>query len=143
MEFLSAIIQKYRYYKYKLLGFANIHKTVILESNLNLDKVYPAGVYIGENTLVASRTTILTHEHVKRDSLNPKNPWIVNTYIGKNCFIGVGVMILPGVKIGNEVIIGASSVVTKDIPSNCVAVGNPAKIIKTGIKMDDKAILLI
>jgi maltose O-acetyltransferase len=40
---------------------------------------------------------------------------------------------MPGVKIGNEVVIGSGSVVTKDIPNNCIAVGNPAKIIKTDI----------
>lgn len=143
MEFLSAIIQKYRMYKYHILGFANIHKSAILESNLSLDKVYPAGVYIGKNTLVAAQTMILTHEHVKRDLINPRNPYIVNTYIGDNCFIGVRSMILPGVKIGNQVIIGANSVVTKDIPSNSVAVGNPARIVKTGVKIDNRAILVI
>lgn len=140
MEFISHYIQRYRYYSYRAKGYINIHKSAIIESNLLLDKVYPAGVYIGKNTLVASHTMILTHEHVKRDPLNPRNPYIVNTYIGDNCFIGVRSMILPGVKIGDQVIIGANSVVTKDIPSNCVAVGNPARIVKTGIKMNEKAI---
>jgi acetyltransferase-like isoleucine patch superfamily enzyme len=130
MEFLSSIIQFYRYHKYRFLGFTNINKSAVLESKLNLDKVNPAGVHIGANTLVASKTTILTHEHVKRDPANSLNPWIVDTFIGKNCFIGVGTIILPGVKIGDEVIIGAGSVVTKDIPSNSVSVGNPARVIK-------------
>ena len=141
MEFISHYIQRYRYYSLRLKGFTNIHKTVVLESNLFLDKVYPKGVHIGENTLVGSHTMILTHEHVKRDVVNPRNPWITDTYIGSNCFIGVRSMILPGVKIGDEVIIGAHTVVTKDIPSNCVAVGNPARIVKTGIKMNKSAIL--
>lgn len=142
MEFISHFIQRYRYYSYRAKGFTNIHSTAILESNLFLDKVNPKGVHIGKNTLVASHTMILTHEHVKRDPIEPRNPWITNTYIGNNCFIGVRSMILPGVKIGNEVIIGANSVVNKDIPSNCVAVGNPARIVKTDIKMNDKAILI-
>jgi maltose O-acetyltransferase len=42
---------------------------------------------------------------------------------------------MPGVKIGNEVVIGSGSIVTKDIPDNCIAVGNPAKVIKTNIKV--------
>jgi acetyltransferase-like isoleucine patch superfamily enzyme len=46
---------------------------------------------------------------------------------------------MPGVKIGNEVIVGSMSVVTKDVPSNCIVAGNPAKIIKTGITMNDRA----
>lgn len=143
MENISKVIQRYRFLKLKALGYENIHHTAIIESKLNLDKVHPKGVHIGANTLVASRSTILSHEHVKRDKENSSNPWITDTYIGRNCFIGVGAMILPGVTIGNEVIIGASSVVTKDIPSNSVAVGNPARIIKSGIQMNDKAILIV
>ena len=50
--------------------------------------------------------------------------------IGKNCWIGEKAIILPGVTIGNNTIIGAGSVVTKDIPADSIAVGNPAKVIK-------------
>jgi len=57
-----------------------------------------------------------------------------NTYIGEKCFIGANVIVMAGVNVGNEVIIGSGSVVTKDIPSNCIAVGNPARIIKENIK---------
>jgi len=142
MEKASKVIQKIRFTKLQVIGYKNISSKAIIESHLNLDRVFPQGIYIGDNTLVASGTTILCHEHVKRDDNDPRNPWVTNTYIGKNCFIGVGATILPGVKIGDEVIIGASSVVTKDIPSNSVAVGNPAKVIKTGIKMNEKAILI-
>jgi acetyltransferase-like isoleucine patch superfamily enzyme len=142
MGSLSRILQKIRFYKLSILGYKNISPSAIIESNLNLDRVFPAGIHIGENTLVASHTTILCHEHVKRDLINCQNPWVTNTYIGKNTFIGVGSMILPGVKIGDEVIIGAASVVTKDIPSNSIAVGNPAKVIKSNIKMDSNAILI-
>lgn len=142
MERASAVRQGIRLFKLKLLGYKNISRKAILESNLNLDRVYPQGIHIGDNTLIASRATILCHEHVKRDMRDPGNPWISDTYIGKNCFIGVGAMILPGVKIGDEVIIGAGSVVTKDIPSNSVAAGNPAKVIKSGIRMNEKAVLM-
>lgn len=142
MEKLSKIIQRARYTKLKFIGYENISSKAIIESKLNLDRVYPRGIHIGENTLVASRSTILCHEHIKRDENDIKNPWVTDTFIGINCFIGVGATILPGVRIGDEVIIGASSVVTKDIPSNTVAVGNPAKVIKSNIKMNNKAILI-
>lgn len=142
MSHLSKLVQKIRFSKLQILGYKNISSKAIIESNLNLDRVYPQGIYIGVNTLVASGTTILCHEHVRRDENDIKNPWVTNTYIGRNSFIGVGSTILPGVRIGDEVIIGASSVVTKDIPSNSVAVGNPARVVKTGIRMNDKAILI-
>lgn len=48
--------------------------------------------------------------------------------IGDNCWIGADVKILPGVTIGENTIIGAGSIVTKDIPSNCIALGNPCKV---------------
>ena len=64
-----------------------------------------------------------------------------DTKIGRNCFIGVRSLILPGVTIGDECCIGAGSVVTKDIPSNSVAVGCPARVVKTGIKMNDHAVI--
>lgn len=50
--------------------------------------------------------------------------------IGNDVWIGAGVSILPGVKIGNNCVIGAGSVVNKDIPDNSLAVGNPCKVIK-------------
>lgn len=50
--------------------------------------------------------------------------------IGNDCWIGGQVIIMPGVTIGDGVTIGAGSVVTKDIPSFCVAIGSPAKVVK-------------
>jgi acetyltransferase-like isoleucine patch superfamily enzyme len=64
---------------------------------------------------------------------------MTDTYIGRNCFIGVRATILPGVRIGDEVVVGASTVVTKDVPSNCVVVGNPGRIVRTNIRMDERA----
>jgi galactoside O-acetyltransferase len=51
-------------------------------------------------------------------------------HIGKNCWLGAGVIVLPGITIGDNTVVGAGSVVTKDLPANVVAVGNPAKVIK-------------
>ena len=50
--------------------------------------------------------------------------------IGKNCWLGAGVMVVPGVTIGDNTIIGAGSVVTKDIPADCLAVGNPCRVVR-------------
>jgi hypothetical protein len=57
----------------------------------------------------------------------------VDTRIGDNCFIGARAIIMPGVTVGNEVVVGAGAVVTKDVPNNCIVVGNPARIIKENI----------
>jgi acetyltransferase-like isoleucine patch superfamily enzyme len=141
MDMIAKVIRTQRFYRYRLLGYRNIEKGVILESKLLLDKVYPQGIHIGANTLVASHSLILCHEHVKRDPEDSRNPWVTDTYIGKNCFIGVRATVLPGVRIGDEVVVGASTVVTKDVPSNCVVVGNPGRIVKKNIRMNDRAVL--
>ena len=127
--------QYLRYLIYRLRGF-DLHPTVIMERNLNLDRLYPRGIHIGKNTLVASQVSILCHDHCKRVN---GQPVLADVYIGERCFIAVGAMILSGVTIGNEVIVGAGAVVTKDVPSNCIVAGNPARIIRQGIRMNEKA----
>lgn len=133
--FFAKIIQRFRYYLLTLKRY-DIHKTAIIERHLNLDRLYPQGIHIGKNTLVASRVTILSHDHCKRVK---DLPFLTDTYIGENCLIGIGAFIMAGVTIGNQVIVGAGSVVTKDVPSNCIVAGNPAKVIKSNIIMNDKA----
>ena len=55
--------------------------------------------------------------------------------VGNNCFVGYGSILLPGVTIGDEVIVGAGSVVTKDVPSNSIVAGNPARVIREGVHL--------
>jgi acetyltransferase-like isoleucine patch superfamily enzyme len=117
----------------------DIHYSTILERKLHLDRLYPQGIHISANCLIASGVTILSHDHCKRIN---NQPLLADTRIGKNCFIAVNATILPGVTIGDEVIVGANAVVTKDVPSNVIVAGNPAKIIRTGIKMDEQATLI-
>lgn len=136
--FFATILRKLRVFKYRLKG-CDIHYSAIIEGSVLLDKLYPKGIHIGKNTLVAGGVTILSHDHCKR--VNNNQPFLIDTYIGSNCFIAVGAIILPGVKIGNEVIVGAGAVVTKDVPSNTIIAGNPAKIIRENIKMNDFAAL--
>lgn len=132
---IATIIQKMRNRYYCLQGY-DFHPSVILERNLNLDRLNHKGIHIAKNTLIASQATIMSHDHVKRvDGM----PLMLDTFIGENCLIGIGAMIMPGVKIGDQVIVGAGAVVTKDVPSNCIVAGNPAKIIKTDIIMNERA----
>jgi len=132
---LATIVQRIRNYYYRSQGY-NFHPSVILERNLNLDRINQKGIHVGKNTLIASHVTILSHDHVKRVN---GMPLMVDTIIGENCLIGISALIMPGIKIGDQVIVGAGAVVTKDVPSNCIVGGNPAKVIKTGIVMNERA----
>ena len=95
----------------------------------NLDKTFPSGIHIGNETRVTRGVFVLSHDRARGLKKH--------TYIGKRCFIGVNVIVMPGIKIGDEVVIGAGSVVTKNIPSNSIAVGNPAKVIKSNIMLSE------
>jgi len=137
-KFIAGIVQSLRVSYARMRGY-DIHPSVILERKLHLDRLYPTGIHIGENTLVASGVTILSHDHCKRVS---GNPILADTYIGKRCFIAVNATILPGIRIGNEVIVGAGAVVSRDVPSNVIVAGNPAKIVREKIRMNDQAELI-
>jgi len=99
---------------------------VCIANKAHLDKsINPKGIHIGDRTWVLNGAFVMAHDHCR--SLR------VDTYIGHDCVIGVNAIIMPGVHIGDEVVIGSGAVVTKNIPSNCIAAGNPAKVLKTNI----------
>ena len=87
------------------------------------------GIEIGDGALIGHNVTIATLNHdfnpKTRQNITPKS-----VKIGKNVWIGSDSTILPGVKIGDGAIIGAGSVVTKSVPKNTIAAGNPAKAIR-------------
>jgi acetyltransferase-like isoleucine patch superfamily enzyme len=88
-----------------------------------------AKITIGENSVISSFVRIYTHDTSYRTALG-KPKIIESTSIGNNTQIGDGTVVLAGIKIGSHVIVGANSVVDKDIPDYTVAAGVPAKIIK-------------
>ncbi|NLR94155.1 sugar O-acetyltransferase [Flammeovirga agarivorans] len=100
-------------------------------SNFNLTILDVAPVTIGDNVFIAPNVLIATAGHpidpIQRTRGDEFGKPIT---IGNRVWIGGNVVILPGVSIGENVTIGAGSVVTKDIPANTVAVGNPCKVIK-------------
>ena len=93
-----------------------------------IDPLFPFLITIGDNTTLTD-VKILAHDASTNKQLGFTK--IGKVSIGTNCFIGAKTLILPGVTIGDRVIVGAGSVVTKDIPSNTVAVGNPCRVIKS------------
>lgn len=94
-----------------------------------IDPSHCCHINIGNNVWLASRVHILAHDASTKMFLNYTR--VANTKIGDNVFIGVGTIVLPGVTIGSNVVIGVGSVVSKDIPDNSVAVGSPARVIKS------------
>ncbi|MGL6364351.1 DapH/DapD/GlmU-related protein [Aeromonas veronii] len=118
-------------------------KIIVFGDNCQInDSVHIAAIKsinIGDNVLIASRVFITDHQHGKYTGdgqSNPHEPAAKRSLssnpviIENNVWIGEGAIIMPGVKIGCNSIIGANSVVTKDIPDNSIAVGAPAKVIK-------------
>ena len=100
-------------------------------SNAHIDRTKGAEIHIGKNCILTG-CSILAHDaslHLAYGIPPRFNP----VHIGDNCFIGWKAIILPGVTVGSDCVIGAGSVVTKDIPPGSVAAGNPARVIgKTG-----------
>lgn len=132
MRILRQSVWSFRYLIHRYYYGIDIARTVRIGSSVIFDRTNPKGIHISDYTYITTGVTILSHDHVR-------SQWNLHTRIGAKCFIGNHTVILPGISIGNEVVIGAGSVVTKNIPSRCIAAGNPAKIIRTDISMNDDA----
>ena len=99
-------------------------------------------ITIGNNVFIGPNVSIITEEHAmnakqRAEGLEYTHP----VHIGDNVWICTGAIILPGVTIGENSVIGAGSVVTKDIPANSLAVGNPCRVIRSISQEDDPAFL--
>lgn len=109
----------------------NTHLGNDVYANFNLTLVDDTDIYIGNNVLIGPNVIIDTGTHpVKPDIRKKQAQFNVPVYIEDNVWIGGGSIILPGVKVGKNSVIGAGSVVTKDIPENVVAVGNPCRVLR-------------
>jgi len=123
---IREIVIYLQWFVYVKLYKMNIDKSAKISFSSKLDKTNPKGVYIGSESYIAGGAIVFTHDYSRAIR--------VDTHIGEKCFIGANVIVMAGINIGNEVIVGSGSVVTKDIQSNCIVVGNPARIIKENIK---------
>ncbi|MCD7775340.1 MAG: sugar O-acetyltransferase [Clostridiales bacterium] len=112
-------------------GGAHVHFGKSVYANFNLMLVDDTHIYVGDYTMFGPNVTVATAGHpilpVLREAAYQYN---MEVRIGRNCWIGAGAIILPGITIGDNTVVGAGSVVTKDLPSNVVAVGNPCKILR-------------
>ncbi len=122
------------YYR-KVYGM-EIGKHVVISRTVDLDtNVNPKGIHIGDNTWILSHVVILSHDYCRGENGKGKR---FDTYIGRNCVIGINSVIMPGVTIGDHCVVAACAVVTKDVPSHTIVAGNPARVIKTGIEVSDR-----
>ena len=111
-------------------GGHHLHFGDRVYANFNLTCVDDTHIYIGDDTMIGPNVTLATAGHPispsKRLAKFQSNQAIT---IGKNCWLGAGVIVLPGVSIGDHSIIGAGSLVTKSIPANKVAFGDTCRVI--------------
>lgn len=122
-------------YKIKKPITIEAHEKITLGENIGINVnnilIGWGGIEIGKNTLLGPNVQIysITHDYTKIGEEFYKGiPKKV--IIGDNCWIGGGTLVMPGIKIGNNSVIGAGSVVTQNIPDNVIAYGNPCKVAK-------------
>lgn len=112
-------------------GGAHVHFGKNIYANFNLTLVDDTHIYVGDYTMFGPNVTVASAGHpILPESREKAYQYNFPVRIGRNCWIGAGVIILPGITLGDNVVIGAGSVVTKDVPSNVVAVGNPCRILR-------------
>ncbi len=98
--------------------------------NFNMTLVDDYEITIGDNCLFAPNVMITTTGHAVDPELRKKGMYSFPVRIGNNVWLGMGAIILPGVTIGDNSVIGAGSVVTHDIPANVIAMGSPCKVVR-------------
>ena len=112
-------------------GGKQVHFGKNVYANFGLTLVDDTHIYVGDYTMFAPNVVVATAGHPILPELREKAyQYNFSVHIGRNCWIGAGALIMPGVTIGDNTVIGAGSVVTRNIPSNCVAYGNPCRVIR-------------
>ena len=120
-------------------GGHHVHFGNGIYANSNLTLVDDGHIYVGDKVMFGPNVTVATANHPIDPELRAKGlQYNKDVYIGENTWIGAGVIIVPGVKIGKNVVIGAGAIVTKDLPDNVVAVGNPCKVLREVSERDKK-----
>jgi acetyltransferase-like isoleucine patch superfamily enzyme len=119
-------LMRLRLWYLRRIARMDLAPNVRISLKANLDFTNPRGVHVGESTYIAFYATILSHDMTRLLH--------TDTYVGRNCFIGAHSIIMPGVRVGDECIVAAGAVVTKDVPAHSIVAGNPAQIVRSDIR---------
>lgn len=112
-------------------GGRHVHFGKGVYANYGLTLVDDTHIYVGDYTMFGPHVTVATAGHPILPELREKQyQYNMPVRIGRNCWIGAGAIILPGVTIGDDTVVGAGSVVTRDLPEGVVAVGNPCRVLR-------------
>ena len=112
-------------------GGHHVHFGSGIYVNSNLTLVDDGHIYVGDKVMFGPNVTIATANHPIDPELRSRAlQYNKDVYIGENVWIDAGVNVVPRVHIGKNSVIGAGSIVTKDIPENVVAVGNPCRVLR-------------
>ena len=122
----NTILEPILFFKYRILG-VRLGNNVKISRGAIIDTTHPKGIIIGDHVLIARGAVILSHDFVNQRKLTTK--------IGCNVFIGCNSIILPGVIIPDNCIIAAGAIVTKNFTGNSIIAGNPARLIRSEVKI--------
>lgn len=112
-------------------GGRHVHFGRNIYANFNLTLVDDTHIYVGDYTQFGPNVVLATAGHPIAPELREQMyQYNAPIRIGRNCWLGANVVVVPGVTIGDNVVVGAGSVVTRDLPDNVVAVGNPCRILR-------------
>lgn len=112
----------------------HIGEEVFIGSDVFIDNTYPESIVIEDMVTIISRTMILGHTfipHHLTDVMGDDGPAKKGAVLKKGCYLGAQCIVMPGVTIGENAVVGAGSIVTTDIPPNSVAMGSPARAVRT------------
>jgi acetyltransferase-like isoleucine patch superfamily enzyme len=130
---LQRWLNRVRWLVYTRIWGMDIDPTAVVSLKARLDRTNPTGVHIGRHSYVALNACILTHDMTRQHR--------ADVWIRENCFVGACAVILPGVTVGPNSIVAAGAVVTRDVPPNTIAAGNPARVLRSEINVGRYGVL--
>lgn len=112
-------------------GGRNVYWGSCVYANFGLTLVDDTRIEVGDGTMLGPNVILAAAGHPILPELREKGyQYNMPVRIGRNCWIGAGVIVLPGVSVGDHTVVGAGSVVTKDLPPDVVAAGNPCRVLR-------------